>query len=93
MACRARVPRSYTTTTIWRAAASDRAIYSGWLVSGARARVCALADARVMRVRAVDADHENNNEKKKNPLGGGGGDDKEWDGDDDDDVDEDEESE
>jgi len=94
LACRARVPRSYTTT-IWRAAASDRAIYSGWLVSGARARVCALADARVMCVRAVDADHENNNNKKKNLLGsvnGGGGGDKEWDGDDDD-VDEDEESE
>lgn len=66
LACRARVPRSYTTTTtIWRAAASDRAIYSGWLVSGARARVCALADARVMCVRAVDADHENNNNNKK----------------------------
>lgn len=64
-ACRARVPWSYTTTTTTtisssRAASSDRAIYSSWPVSGARARVCALADARVMCVKAVDANHENN---------------------------------
>lgn len=50
-------------------------------MSGARARVCAFADARVVCVRAVDADHENN---KKNLLGSanGGGGNKEWDDDD-----------